>query len=169
MAASPLYRTLLLMRHAKSSWDNPAWSDHDRPLNDRGDRDAPRMAAILKDRGLTPSHIVSSTAMRAKTTADKVAASIGFSGEIVLEPRLYLASPADWHIVFRALPDQHFTVLCIGHNPGLEDLLRKWSGEAIEMPTAAVAIVDVTMSQWVEYDRHGLTVTDVLRPREIEA
>jgi phosphohistidine phosphatase len=167
MAASSLYRTLLLMRHAKSSWDNPAWSDHDRPLNDRGDRDAPRMAQILKERGLTPSHIVSSTANRAKSTAEIVAESIGFAGQIVLEPRLYLASPTDWDLIVKQLPDEHATVLCVGHNPGIEQILRKWSGEEIEMPTAAIAIVDVTMSQWDQYDRHGLTVTDVLRPKEI--
>jgi phosphohistidine phosphatase len=166
MSAS-LYRTLLLMRHAKSSWDNPAWTDHDRPLNDRGDRDAPRMAEVLKERGLIPSRIVSSTANRAKTTAEIVAKSIGFTGEIVLEPRLYLASPADWDVIVKQLPDEHETVLCVGHNPGIEQVLRKWSGEEIEMPTAAIAIVDVTVSQWDQYDRHGLTVTDVLRPKEI--
>lgn len=167
MAASSLYRTLLLMRHAKSSWDNPAWTDHDRPLNDRGDRDAPRMAEVLKARGLTPSHIVSSTAERAKTTAEKVAHSIGFAGEIVLEPRLYLASPTEWHLVVKQLPDVHETVLCVGHNPGLEQLLRKWSGEDIEMPTAAIAIVDVTLMPWGDFDRHEVTVTDVLRPKEM--
>jgi phosphohistidine phosphatase len=165
--AAPLYRTLLLMRHAKSSWDNPAWTDHDRPLNDRGDRDAPRMAKILKDRGLTPSHIVSSTAKRARTTAELVADSIGFKGEIVLEPRLYLATPSDWDFVVKRFPDEHETILCVGHNPGLEQILRKWSGEDLEMPTAAVAIVEVTVSQWNEYDRHGLTVSDLLRPKEI--
>ncbi|HVJ66602.1 MAG TPA: histidine phosphatase family protein [Caulifigura sp.] len=167
MAASPLYRTLLLMRHAKSSWDNPAWTDHDRPLNDRGDHDAPKMAEVLRDLGLTPTHIVSSTANRAKTTAQKVADAIGFTGDIVLEPRLYLATPSDWHHVVKQLPDMHETVLCVGHNPGLEQLLQKWSGEDIEMPTAAIAIVDVTATPWSDFDRHGLTVTDVLRPKEV--
>ncbi|HVJ88008.1 MAG TPA: histidine phosphatase family protein [Caulifigura sp.] len=167
MAASTFYRTLLLMRHAKSSWDNPAWTDHDRPLNDRGDRDAPRMAEALKERGLTPTHIVSSTAMRAKTTAEIVAESIGFSGEIVLEPRLYLATTTDWHFVVKQFPEAHETILCVGHNPGLEQLLRKWSGEEIEMPTAAIAIVDVTATPWGDFDRQVLTVTDVLRPKEL--
>ncbi len=166
MPASPLYRTLILMRHAKSSWDNPAWTDHDRPLNDRGDRDAPRMAAVLNERGLTPSRIVSSTAQRARRTAELVAEGLHFTGEIVLEPRLYLASPGDWHEVVRSLPDEHETVLCIGHNPGLEQLLRKWSGEEIEMPTAAIAVVDVPASPWGDYERQGLTVSAVLRPRE---
>jgi phosphohistidine phosphatase len=162
-----LYRTLLLMRHAKSSWENPAWSDHDRPLNERGDRDAPRMAAVLKDRGLSPAHIVASTAVRARTTAEKVAESIGFAGRIVFEPKLYLASPADWQTIIRQLPDEHETVLCVGHNPGLEELLRKWSGEDIEMPTAAIAIIDVAIAQWSVFDRNGVTVTDVLRPKEV--
>jgi phosphohistidine phosphatase len=167
MPASSLYKTLLLMRHAKSSWDNPAWTDHDRPLNDRGDRDAPRMARILKERGLTPSYIVSSTANRAKTTAEIVAESIGFPGEIILEPRLYLASPTDWDVILKQLPDEHETVLCVGHNPGLEQVLRRWSGDEIEMPTAAIAIVDVTVPQWDQYDRHVPTVADVLRPKEL--
>jgi phosphohistidine phosphatase len=166
MVASPLYRTLLLMRHAKSSWDNPAWTDHDRPLNDRGDQDAPRMAGLLKERGLTPSHIVSSTANRARATAELVAESLRFEGQIVLEPRLYLASPTDWDFVLKQLPDEHQTILCVGHNPGLEQILRRWSGEEIEMPTAAIAVVEAAVSQWDDYDRQVLTVSDILRPRD---
>jgi phosphohistidine phosphatase len=164
---SPL-RTLMLMRHAKSSWDNPAWTDHERPLNERGHRDAPRMGKLLGEQGLAPTLIVSSTATRARETAERVAEAIGYSEAILYEPRLYHAAPADWKDVLRALPDAHHRVLCVGHNPGLEELVTKWMGEHVEMPTAAVVVADVHLSQWSGYDRHHVSIAEIFKPREID-
>ncbi len=86
----------------------------------------------------------------------------------MLEPRLYLAAPADWHFVVSQIPGQHEIVLCVGHNPGLEELLHRWSGESIEMPTAAIAVVEVLVNRWEEIDRCTFTVSEVLRPKERE-
>jgi len=162
------FRTLFLMRHAKSSWDNPAWSDHDRPLNERGIRDAPRMGRLLEEQGGPPSLIVSSTATRARDTAVRVAEACRYQGEIVLDPRLYHASPGDWKDVLRSLPDSHYRVLCVGHNPGLEELLRKWTGDIVEMPTAAIAVADIHATNWSDYDRRSVSLSAVYRPKELE-
>jgi phosphohistidine phosphatase len=161
-------RLLLLMRHAKSSWDNPGWSDHDRPLNERGMRDAPRMGHFLSEHGLEPSLIVSSTAIRARQTAERVAEVCRYTGPIVFEPQLYHASTSDWSHVFARLPDEHHRVLCVGHNPGLEQLLKSWTGDEIEMPTAALAVADVRVSEWSVYSSRAVSVSAVYRPRELD-
>ncbi|MFG0335704.1 MAG: SixA phosphatase family protein, partial [Maioricimonas sp. JB049] len=82
-------KTLLLMRHAKSSWADPSKADHDRPLNARGKRDAPRMGQWLLEQNLVPDRIVSSTARRARKTASRVASGCGYTAEIVHERALY--------------------------------------------------------------------------------
>ncbi|MBX3440945.1 MAG: histidine phosphatase family protein [Planctomyces sp.] len=156
------------MRHAKSSWDNPGQSDHERPLNERGRRDAPRMGRLLEQRGLLPTLIVSSTATRARETAKAVAHAAGYSGQIVLEPRLYHATRGDWDAVLHGLPSDQQRVLCVGHNPGLEDLLRRWTGESIAMPTAAVAVCELPQLPWKEMDLNSATVEAVHRPKELE-
>lgn len=116
-------RELVIVRHAKSDWADGGLSDHDRPLNDRGRRDAPRMAAALAGQGLAPGAILSSTALRAFTTARVFAAGLGFPEEkIVTDRRWYLAEPAVWMETIRSLNESLGTVLIFGHNPGLEEL-----------------------------------------------
>ena len=86
-------KTLLILRHAKSDWETPDVADHDRPLNGRGKRDAPRMGRLLRDENLVPDLIISSTAKRARKTAKLVAEASGYEGEIRLAETLYLAGP----------------------------------------------------------------------------
>jgi len=88
-------KTLLVLRHAKSSWDDSALDDHERPLNQRGRRDAPRMGKLMREYGLIPDVVLSSDAVRARLTADAVAEAASFTGEIRLDSHLYLAGPAD--------------------------------------------------------------------------
>ncbi len=160
-------RTLLLMRHAKSSWDNPAQTDHERPLNDRGERSAPIMGQWLRAEGLTPDLIVCSDARRTRETADLVAPACGYEGEIVVSGALYLAKVSNWRDVLRSLPDRSRTVLCIGHNPGLEDLLSHATGRYLEMKTAAIARLSLDLPNWAAWDetlppqREEATVTYV--------
>jgi phosphohistidine phosphatase len=161
-------RTLLLMRHAKSSWDNPHMSDHDRPLNERGLRDAPRMGHLIENQGLPPSLIVSSTAVRARETAHRVAEACRFTGDIVLEPRLYHATTGDWKQVISELPASDERVLCVGHNPGLEELLKRWTSESVEMPTAALAVIDLHVSDWADYAPRTVSLAGVFRPKELD-
>jgi phosphohistidine phosphatase len=162
-------KTLLLMRHAKSSWDDPDLADHDRPLNKRGKRDAPRMGRWLARQDLVPDVMVSSTAVRARSTAEKLAGTCGYGGEVVCLPQLYHATPSVWRSVVRELAEPHARVLCIGHNPGLEELLLDLLGEVVAMPTAAVAYVTFEIDRWAELNRHAATsLRAVWRPKDID-
>lgn len=161
-------KTLLLMRHAKSSWDDPRLEDHDRPLNPRGERDAPRMGALLRDEGLIPDCIVSSTAVRARTTAEFVAHACQRDDCVTLTSELYHASSDDWHQQIQQLPADNRTVLCIGHNPGLEDFLAVSTGQHVTMPTAAIARLSFGDVDWDDVSAAGeATLISVWRPKEL--
>lgn len=144
-------KTLLLMRHAKSSWEDPELTDHDRPLNQRGLRDAPRMGQLIQEQGLTPDLIIASTAQRAQQTAYLVAQQCGDQTPIDSTGQLYLAAPHDYVAYLRSLDDQFSTVLVIGHNPGLEDLLESITGLFQGMPTAAVAHLQLAIPSWRQF------------------
>ncbi len=146
-------KTVLLLRHAKSSWDNPAQADHDRPLNARGLRAAPRMGQLIADEGLRPQLIVSSTAERARTTAAMVAEECGYEGDVRLTDELYHASPQDCLRVLGGLPDDLESVLLVGHNPGLSELVLELSGQRIDMPTAGLVLLQSPRTSWSEFER----------------
>ena len=111
-------KTLLLVRHAKSSWDHPGVDDHDRPLNARGRRDAPEMGRRLAERGLVPDRILSSTALRARTTAQLIAEGLGFDVDrIILDERLYAASADEVLRVIGEIDGDVGTAMVVGHNP----------------------------------------------------
>lgn len=145
-------KTLLLMRHAKSSWDDEGLSDHERPLNKRGRRDAPRMGQLLRQQNLTPDLLIASTARRAADTAAAVGDASGYAGDVRLEPSLYATGPEAYLSVLRTLPDEASTVLVIGHNPGMETLLEELTGAAEHLPTAAVAQVALPLDRWRDLD-----------------
>lgn len=162
-------RTLLLMRHAKSSWDDPRLDDHDRPLNKRGLRDAPRMGTFLRHQDLVPDRIVTSSAVRAVATAELVGQSCGFDDPLTVTDELYHAAAEDWRQQIRQLPDGKALVLCVGHNPGLEDVLAGWVGHYVRMPTAAIARLDFDDPTWSDVaDRSSATLADLWHPRDIE-
>ena len=143
-------KTLMFLRHAKSSWAEPGISDHDRPLTERGKQDAPRVGQWLKEQGLTPDLIVCSTAKRAVKTANKVARTCGYQGVIEETDTLYLA-PADQYLEYvRQLPDQHNLVLVVGHNPGLEDAVEALTGHCERLATATLAQVSLEIACWRE-------------------
>jgi phosphohistidine phosphatase len=147
-------KTLLILRHAKSSWAAPGLSDHDRPLNDRGKRDAPRMGQLLLDENLTPGLILSSTAKRARKTASLVAKSCGYSREVNELADLYLAGPQSYFEALQFVDNGFDRVLVVGHNPGMEDLVQELVGEFHRMPTAALAHVELEIDAWVNVSRH---------------
>lgn len=141
-------KTLLLARHAKSDWGDPLVRDHDRPLNARGLRAAPAMAGRLHEEGVRLQHIVSSTALRARTTADEYAAA--FRLEVADEPALYAASARTILAVAAALPDDADVAMLVGHNPGMADAVADLTGEFVEFPTCAVAECAVDVGSWAE-------------------
>lgn len=142
-------KTMLLMRHAKSSHEEPV-SDHDRTLNARGRDDAPEMGRLLDRHDLVPDIIVCSTAQRARETAELVAAACGYSDPIQERRELYLAPPEAYMKVARALSDELEMVLLIGHNPGLEELVSELRGEMSPFPTCALAHFDWKVEAWDE-------------------
>jgi phosphohistidine phosphatase len=162
-------KTLLILRHAKSSWKQEGLTDHDRPLNKRGKRDAPRMGKLLRESGLAPDLIISSTAKRARKTASKVAKKCEYQGVIELTGELYLAPPQDYLRVLRNVPDDYSRVMVVGHNPGLEELLSVLTGTRTQLPTAALAQVDLPIDRWQELD--GAVegeLCDLWLPRELD-
>ena len=143
-------KTLLVQRHAKSSWKHPEVSDHDRPLNKRGRRDAPRMGRFVAAQGLRPDVIVASTARRARRTAEDVARHAGCEGAVQLDRRLYLASPDEIVDVVRGVAGSARRVMVVGHNPGLEDLVARLAGRRETLPTAALAALRLSIRSWTE-------------------
>ena len=160
-------KTLLILRHAKSSWDDPNLPDHDRPLTDRGKKDAKRVGRLLQEHGLVPDLIVSSTAKRARKTAAKVAKACGHAGEVETITRLYHAYPSQFIEVLREIGDEHASVLVVAHNPGLEEFVRHVTGQPESLPTAALAQVSLDIDSWQSLSvPPGGTLVQVWRPKE---
>ena len=141
-------RRLLVLRHAKSSWDDESVPDHDRPLNRRGERDAPRMGRLLREERLLPGLALCSTAARARATLDLVLEAAAWRCEVQARPALYGASPQEILAVLAEAPESVESVLVVGHNPGLEELVRDLTGQPITLPTAALAALDCDCESW---------------------
>ncbi len=153
-------KTIYLLRHAKSSWDNTSLSDFERPLNDRGLRTAPLMGEVILERGYVPSIIVSSPAMRAKTTAELLA----LDAMIRLDDRIYEASPNTLRNVVSEIEDSCTSAMIVGHNPGMEGFIRYLTGGLEPMPTAALAVIQLTIDSWTEITSDTGTLVEVIRP-----
>lgn len=145
-------KTLLILRHAKSSWKHAELPDFDRPLNKRGKRDAPRMGELLRQADLLPELILSSSAQRARQTSQAVVDASGYPGEVRWLDSLYAAPPESYLEALRGLDDGLQSVMVVGHNPGLEELLEELTGAAESLPTAALAQVLLPIQRWSELD-----------------
>ena len=163
-------KTLLVLRHAKSSWKQAGQTDHDRPLNPRGTRDAPRMGALMCDRRLAPDLIISSSAVRALRTAEEVADACGFEWQVRSERRLYLADPDTILEVLGEVAGDVRRLLIVGHNPGLEGLVMVLTGRDETMPTAALAEISLSIDDWnqIGSGTRGELV-EIWRPKEVFA
>lgn len=162
-------KTLLILRHGKSSWDDPQVSDHERPLKKRGKRDVPRMGTLLGKQNLIPDLIVSSTAERAFRTAELVAESCGYTGVIRRTGTLYHGSLHDFTKALNEVDDDCDRVMIVGHNPGFEELLKTLTGREERLPTAALARVNLPIASWNELTLNTRgTLESVWRPKEME-
>lgn len=150
-------KTLYLVRHAKSSWDDPSLGDRDRPLSQRGLSSAPDMGRRLAAQGHKPDLIISSPAKRALTTAKKIAKETGYpEAKIVTDEHLYFSGTRNMVDLLENLDDKHNKVMIVGHNPAMSSLLNILCDSPVEnMPTCAVAVVGFDMSSWSE-----LTMSD---------
>ena len=141
-------KTLIIMRHAKSSWDDPGLADYDRPLNKRGLRDASRMAQWLSESELIPDQVIASAACRANQTASIVTNELALETDILETRDLYLSDYDAYLEQVSYLPNNVETVLVIGHNPTMESLVYLLSGESVSMPTAAIAVIQLPIDTW---------------------
>lgn len=159
-------KTLVLIRHAKSSWKDPQLADRDRLLNPRGARDAPEMGRRLA-RGSSPDLILTSPAVRAATTAGVIAESVGYPrGEIVQDERLYGAAAREILEVIRGIEDRHERVFVFGHNPGLTDLVNALSQAPIpNLPTCGVVEFRIEAEVWGDVRRDAVIRTDFDYPK----
>lgn len=143
---------LVLVRHAKSSWKNSELDDHDRPLGKRGERDAPYMAKIFREKKMDVDLIASSTAMRALDTAKEFAKKLDYKKEKILRvSELYLAETEELLDYVKGLDDDYKTVMLFGHNPGITRFANELINENIEnVPTCGIVAVDFETKQWSE-------------------
>lgn len=164
-------RTLILIRHAKSDWDDPALSDHDRPLNARGQRSAPRIGEWLAERGMTPDAVLCSTALRTRETWDGIATHLPEAPEPVYSHGLYHAAPID---MLNAIRDSDATVLAVvAHNPGIGSLAWSLCAEPPAhpkfglYPTGATLILDFDVDHMTDIAPGLGQVRGFAVPREL--
>src|ERR1700731_911783 len=150
-------RRLLLLRHAKSSWAEPGASDHERPLNRRGQEAAPRIGAYLARHGLIPDRVLCSTARRTRETWELVAAEAPAAPPAAFDERIYDASPRTLLDVFRHAEPEAKSLLVVGHNPGLqEEATHLIAGGDLEdrerlrekLPTGGLVVIDFAIADW---------------------
>lgn len=163
-------KTLMLLRHAKSSWKDDTLSDHERPLNKRGTKTAPMMGHLIRDQELVPNLIASSTAVRARTTAQAAAEACGYPAELTLTDELYLATAGEILRYVQERTDETLErILLVGHNPGMEDLVNMLSGQREPFPTAALAVFELEIDTWRKAELGVHTkLQNLWRPRELE-
>ncbi len=165
---------LFLLRHGKSSWDDPSIDDHDRPLAPRGRRAAARIADYAMKTGIRPDLILCSSAMRARQTLERIAPGLGRDAETHIERSLYGASQ-DWLLErLHAIPDEVDSVMMIGHNPGVQDLALLLAKEgplrsrlADKFPTAGLATLAFGRVGWTDLDSESGELVDFVVPRRL--
>jgi phosphohistidine phosphatase len=143
-------KELLILRHAKSSWDQAWMPDIDRPLNERGKRDAPIMAQKLKDTGKLPQAIICSPAQRTKATAAIFMHSLQMEAEeLFIEPNLYESTTLKIDQIVKDLPVRFDRVLLVGHNPVLTDWINRYAQYMIDnLPTCGLAWFSFEINAW---------------------
>lgn len=146
-------KTLLLIRHAKSSWDNSILSDFERPLNERGKQDAPMMAKRIKEKKIKIDSFISSPAKRAKKTSEIFMKEYEQKEKkLILVPSLYEASENDFYHTIENLNDKEDTVALFSHNPGITDFINSLECSPVyNMPTCAVYALEIKIKHWKDF------------------
>ncbi|MGF1510459.1 MAG: histidine phosphatase family protein [Myxococcota bacterium] len=154
---------LILLRHAKSAWDSDAVTDHERPLNPRGRREAPLLGERLRDLGWIPERVVCSDARRARETWSGMARTLGSVPDLHVCPELYLAGPDEVASTMSRQPKSVSTLMLVGHNPGWEDAVQYLTGQTIALKTASAALIEGE-GPWADVDHRGAwSLVDVVR------
>jgi phosphohistidine phosphatase len=166
-------KQLFLLRHAKSSWDDPELDDHDRPLAPRGRRATELIAKYLRREGIVPDLVLCSSALRTRQTLERIAPAWGDDVRVEVEAELYAASAGELLERLRAVADDVESVMLIGHNPGIEELALSLAGSGDELPalrrkypTAALATLEVD-GPWRDLAPGGAELTDFVKPKQL--
>jgi phosphohistidine phosphatase len=161
-------KNLLLLRHAKSSWDDTSQSDFERPLNERGRRAAPVIGRFLREREVRLELVICSPAARTKETIALVLSSARFETEIRYDERIYEANVARLFEVIEGIEDDRREVMLVGHNPGFENLLERLTNQRRRMTTGALARIILDSENWNEAPAKGGRLDWLIRPKELE-
>jgi phosphohistidine phosphatase len=162
-------KTLFILRHAKSSWGNPELSDFDRQLNAQGLKTVPRMGETIFDNEFQPTLVLSSPAKRAKQTAVLIKETAQIKGKIEYDERIYEASPHRLLQIIAETDEKIESLMLVGHNPGLEGLIKILTGEVQAMPTAALAVIDLETENWREIAAESGKLRIIIRPQDVRA
>jgi phosphohistidine phosphatase len=160
-------RRLLLLRHAKSSWSDPALADFDRPLNGRGLKAAPLIGHFMRKRKVRPGVVLCSPAQRTRQTAALVIEAAGIEVSPRYDERIYEASPLQLLEVVAQIEAEATYVMLVGHNPGMEGLLLALTGEVRRMPTAALAHILLDIEKWSDVRETGGQLEWLVKPKDL--
>lgn len=163
-------KTVLIMRHAKSSWDDSSLKDIERPLNKRGRNDAPAMGRYLSELGLVPDHIVCSTAVRARETIQLVAEVTGIDEEqISWDEALYYEDTDAYMAAIRSAPEEADVILVAGHNPTIEQTVARLSGGSAvqKITTANIVCFYSSASAWSNVEELNTTFKWITGPKDL--
>jgi phosphohistidine phosphatase len=170
-------KTLTLLRHAKSTWDDPVARDFDRPLNRRGRRAAQTVGREMRAQGIAFDRVIASPAVRVMETLEGIADGYGNGLDPCFDKRVYLASPATLLEVVHEVADDASALLLVGHNPGLESLALLLTREdggalraqiAVKYPTATLAQISLPVEHWRDVAEGTGTIARFIRPRDID-
>ena len=161
-------KKLLLLRHAKSSWDDPGLADFDRPLNERGRRAAPLMGKFLRNENIGIDLILCSPAQRTRQTIALVTKAARLDAPLRFDERIYEATLDTLVEVVSQIEESAVSVMLVGHNPGLEQLLFYLTGEDERMPTGALAELALDVEKWSKTHEGCAQLERFTRPRQLD-
>jgi phosphohistidine phosphatase len=167
-------RTIILLRHGKSSWSDPTLADLDRPLAPRGESASGRIAKYIRQKKIRPALVLYSPSLRTRQTLEAIESSLGKRSVVELEPRLYAASEGELLQRLQALPESVDSVMLIGHNPGLHELARSLGSRGAELPrleekfpTGALATLVIDSDSWAALGPGDAELVDYVVPRQL--
>ncbi len=165
----PKSKTLFIVRHAKSSWDEAGLDDRERPLNERGKEEAPKMGKHLAGYSVKPDLITSSPAVRALKTAEKIAKELGFKkSDVVADEGIYTFNGGSLMDVVRGFDDRYKSVMMVGHNPAITSFANELSNAGIDnIPTCGVVLLRLDTAKWKDVGKGAGTLLEFDYPKKL--
>ncbi len=160
--------TLYLLRHAKSSWADESMRDFERPLANRGREACASIGEFIKEKGIDFDLILVSTAVRTRETIELVKERANFNGEVRFDERIYEATMSQLLEVISQVDDDRESVLLVGHNPGIEDLLALLTGEHVHVTTATFAKINIKAPTWSANLANNGTLDWIVHPKDLD-